>query len=65
MLTKSKLNSTEVLRYKALIDSVISHDEFLLTNNMLKEYSKIKKRSKKFKDLIKFVEDLSLFIKQV
>ena len=32
---------------------------------MLKEYSKIKKRSKKFKDLIKFVEDLSLFIKQV
>ena len=65
MLTKSKLNSTEVLRSKALIDSVISHDEFLLTNNMLKEYSKIKKRSKKFKDLIKFVEDLSLFIKQV
>ena len=65
MLTKSKLNSTEVLRSKALIDSVISHDEFLLTNNMLKEYCKIKKRSKKFKDLIKFVEDLSLFIKQV
>ena len=49
MLTKSKLNSTEVLRSKALIDSVISHNEFLLTNNMLKEYSKIKRETKNLK----------------
>ena len=39
---QSKLNSTEVLISKALIDSYISHDEFLLINNMLKEYEKIK-----------------------
>ena len=30
----------EVLISKALTDSVISHDEFILTNNVLKEYNK-------------------------
>ena len=30
LLAKSKLNSIEVLIFKALIDSVISHDEFIL-----------------------------------
>ena len=37
LLAKSKLNSIEVLIYKALIDSVIYHDEFALINNMLKK----------------------------
>ena len=37
LLAKSKLNSIEVLISKALIDSVISHDEFVLINNVLKE----------------------------
>ena len=37
-LPNSKLNSIEVLISKALMDSVISHDEFVLINNMLKEY---------------------------
>ena len=36
LLAKSKLNSIEVLISKALIDSVISHDEFVLINNVLK-----------------------------
>ena len=36
LLAKSKLNSTEILIYKGLIDSVISHDEFVLINNVLK-----------------------------
>ena len=27
---------------KALIDSVISHDEFVLTNNVIKEYDETK-----------------------
>ena len=40
MLAKSKLNSMEVLISKVLIDSVISHDEFILIN-FLKEYSKM------------------------
>ena len=33
---KSKLNSIEVLMYKVLIDPVISHDEFVLVNNVRK-----------------------------
>ena len=37
-LAKSKLNSIEVLISKALIDSNISHDEFVLINNVLKEF---------------------------
>ena len=36
LLAKYKLNSTEVLISKALIDSNISHDKFVLINNMLK-----------------------------
>ena len=30
------------MNFKALIESVISHDEFVLINNVLKEYSKMK-----------------------
>ena len=43
LLAKSKLNSIEVLISKALIDSVISHDEFVLINNVLKNVTKWKK----------------------
>ena len=42
LLAKSKLDSIEVLISKALIDSNISHDEFTLINNVLKEYDKMK-----------------------
>ena len=42
LLGKSKLNSIEVLISKVLIDSVIRHDEFVLINNVLKEYNKMK-----------------------
>ena len=41
LLAKSKLNSIEVLTSKAIFDSVISHDEFVLMNNVLKEYNKM------------------------
>ena len=41
LLGKPKLNSIEFLISKVLIDSVISHDEFVLTNNMQKEYGKM------------------------
>ena len=47
MLAKSKLKSIEVLVSKALIDSVFDHDEFVLKNNVLKEYNKMKKEIKK------------------
>ena len=49
LLAKSKLNSIEVLICKALIDSVISHDEFVLINNVLKEYNKMKQEIKNLK----------------
>ena len=44
LLAKSKLNSIEVLIFisKALIDSIIGHNEFLLINNVLKEFYDIK-----------------------
>ena len=38
LIAKSKLDSIEVLISKALIDSNISHDEFVLINDMLKEF---------------------------
>ena len=46
---KSKLNSIEVLISKALIDSNISHDEFVLINNVLKEYDNMKEEIKNLK----------------
>ena len=41
LLANSKLNSIEVLISKALIESNSSHDEFFLTNNLLKKQIKV------------------------
>ena len=60
LLAKSKLNSVEVLISKVLVDSVISHDEFVLMNNVLKEYNKMKEETKKFEDLISLLDKLIL-----
>ena len=49
LLSKSKFNSIEVLISKALIDSVISHDEFVLINNGRKEYNDMKEEIKNLK----------------
>ena len=38
LLAKSKLNSIEVLISKVLIDSNVIHDEFVLINNLLKQF---------------------------
>ena len=46
LLTKTKLNSAKVLRFKALTDSNISHDESVLVNNALKEYDVMKEEKK-------------------
>ena len=46
LLAKTKLNSIEVLISKALIDSNISHGEFALINNVLKEYDDMKEKIK-------------------
>ena len=67
----------EVLISTTLIDSVISHDEFVLINNLLKEYNEMKEEIKNVKtyrpsDLAyiakvsnqtrQFIKDFSLFI---
>ena len=49
LLVKSNLNNIEVLISKALIDSNISHDEFFLINNVLKECGNMKEEIKNVK----------------
>ena len=48
LIAKSKLNSIEVLISKTLIDSNITHNEFILINNMLKEFYDVKEENQKF-----------------
>ena len=50
MSAKSKINKIEVLISKALIDSDISHDEFILINNVLKEFYDTKEEIKNSND---------------
>ena len=49
LLAKSKLSSIEVSISKALIDSIIIHDKFVLIKNVRKEYDKVKKEIKNLK----------------
>ena len=46
MLAKSKLSSIEVLISKALIDSNISYDEYVLINNVAEEFYDVKEEIK-------------------
>ena len=46
LLAKSKLNGIEVLISQALIDSNISHDKFVLINNVVKKYGNMKEEIK-------------------
>ena len=48
LLEKSELNNIEVLISKVLTDSNISHDGFVLVNNVLKEFEGTKKEIKNF-----------------
>ena len=57
MLAKTKLNALEIVISKALIDSFISHDEFL------GEYDEMKEEIENLKTS-KFIEDFNLFRKQ-
>ena len=49
MLAKPKLNNIEISISKALINPNISHDEFALINNVIKECEKIKEKIKNLK----------------
>ena len=46
LLGKDKLKTIEVLISKGLIDSYISHDEFVSVNNVLREYNGMKEEIK-------------------
>ena len=46
METKPKLHRIEVLIFKLLIDLNISNDEFVLINNVPKEYDDLKEKLK-------------------
>ena len=46
MLPKTKLNTIEVLIFKGLIDSNISHDEFVSAKNVLTEHDDMKEEIK-------------------
>ena len=49
LLAKCKVNSIEVLISKALTNSNISHEEFLLIKNMIKEHDDMKEEIKYLK----------------
>ena len=46
LLGKAKLNTIEILIYNALINSHISHDDFVSENNVLRENNEMKKEIK-------------------
>ena len=49
-LAKSKLSSIPVLISKALVDSNISHNEFVLIDNVPEKFDNIKEEMKNFND---------------
>ena len=46
LLGKGKLNTIKVLILKAVIDSYVSHDEFVSVNNVLRDYYELKEEIK-------------------
>ena len=52
---KDKLNTIEVLIFKALIDSYISHEEFVSVNNELREYYEMKEEIKNPETLAEYI----------
>ena len=55
LLGKHKLNTLDVLISKALIDSYISHDEFVSVNNVLREYNELKNEIKNSETSVKCI----------
>ena len=55
--TKKHKKKLETSIISHVIDSIISHDEFVLINNAVKKYKEVE-------DLVKFIEDFNLFITQ-
>ena len=43
LLGKDKINTFEIIIFKSLINSYVSHNEFVLVNNVLREFNEMKK----------------------
>ena len=54
LLGKAKLDTIKVLISQALIDSYISHDVFVLVNNMLREYNEMKEEIKNLQNAVEY-----------
>ena len=69
MLGKDKLNAIEVIISKSLIDSYISHDEFVSVNNVLREYNEVKEEIKNLETsviyYIKTMENYCSVVKKI
>ena len=55
LLEKSLLDTIETLISKALINSYVSYDEFVLINNVLREYNQKKKELKNPETSVEYV----------
>ena len=55
LLGKNKLDAIEVLISKALIDSYINHDEFVLVNNVLKVYIEMRDERKNSDTSVEYI----------
>ena len=55
LLKISKFNTIRVLVTKSLMDSYIIHYEFILVNNMLREYNKMKKEIKNSETFVEYI----------
>ena len=54
LLGKTNLITIEVIISKALIDSCISHEEFVSVTNVLREYNEIKEEIKDFETSLEY-----------
>ena len=55
LLGKGKLNTIEVLISEALIDSYVSHDEFILANDVVRQYNEEKEEIKHPETSIEYI----------
>ena len=54
LLVNNKLNTTKSLISRALIVSYINHDEFVLVNNLLREFDEIKEKIKNSQNAVEY-----------
>ena len=54
IIAKSKLNTIEILISKDVIDLYVSHDEFALVYNVLREYYEMKEEIKNHETSVEY-----------